>query len=437
VVRNDIINLMNNNVIKQLCAEVKLPKMLRVKQIFDRDRIDPAKISEAVFAQMARPELGDYIKPGERIAITSGSRGVANVAIITKAIADFVKSRGGKPFVVPAMGSHGGATGEGQKAIIEGYGVTEEFIGCPIVSSMETVIIGKTDEGQDARIDKNAAGADGIIVAGRIKPHTDFHGAYESGLMKMMAIGLGKREGADICHRLGFGRMARRVHLFGRAIIKHAPVILGFGIMENAYCETCKFIALRPDEIEREEPRLLNEARTHLPILFFKKADVLVVDRIGKDISGTGMDPNVTGTGYCTPFITESCIEVFRKVVLDLTPATHGAAIGIGLAHCTTKRLFDKIDFDATYINAVTSRGLDQAKIPCVMDNDREAIQLALRTCVGNDPAKPRIIRIPDSLHTETIWISEAMREEVEANGRLELLSGPEDWPFDAEGNLL
>jgi hypothetical protein len=426
-----------SKVISQLCSEVDLPKMLKVRQLFDRGRIEPENIQKAVFSEMSRSELGDYLKPGKRIAITSGSRGIANVAIVTRAIANFVKSKGASPFVVPAMGSHGGATAEGQRALIEGYGVTEEFIGCPIVSSMETVVIGKNDEGQDVRLDKNAAGADGIIVAGRIKPHTDFHGKYESGLMKMMAIGLGKREGADICHQLGFGHMAHRVHLFGRAIIKHAPVILGFGIMENAYCETCKFIALKPEEIEEQEPLLLNEARGHLPILFFKSADVLVVDRIGKDISGTGMDPNVSGTGYCTPFVTESCITVLRTVVLDLTPETHGTAFGIGAAHTTTKRLFDKIDFDATYVNAVTSRGLDQVKLPCIMDTDKEAVQLALRTCLGIDKENPRIIRIPDSLHTETILISEAMRKEAENNKRLEILSEPEDWPFDKNGNLL
>jgi hypothetical protein len=427
---------MNNHVIKQLCAEVQLPRMIKVRQIFDRDHIEPEKIPQEVFSRMSRPELGDYIQPGKRIAITCGSRGVANVAIITKAIADFVKSKGAYPFVIPAMGSHGGASAEGQRALIEGYGVTEEFTGCPIVSSMETVVIGKNDEGQDVRIDKNAAEADGIIVAGRIKPHTDFHGKYESGLMKMMAIGLGKREGADVCHELGFGFMPHRVHLFGKAIIRYAPVILGLGILENAYGETCKLAALRPDEIEAEELNLLAEARDHLPIIFFKTADVLVVDRIGKNISGTGMDPNITGTGPCTPFVTESCISVLRTVVLDLTPETHGTAFGIGAAHTTTRRLFDKIDFDASYVNAVTSRGIDQVKIPCVMDNDKEAIQLALRTCLGIDRQRPRIIRIPDSLHTETILISEAMRQEAGTNRRIAILGEPEEWPFDSNGNL-
>jgi hypothetical protein len=418
-----------------LCAEVGLPEMIRVKQLFDRTRIDTADIPEAVFAELSRPELGNPVKGGMRIAITCGSRGVANVAVITRAVADFVKSRGARPFVVPAMGSHGGATAEGQRALLEGYGVTEAFIGCPVVSSMETVVVGKSEEGHGVRIDRNAAEADGIIVAGRIKPHTDFRGPYESGIMKMMAIGLGKREGADICHRNGFGYMARMVPMFGRCVIKNAPVILGFGILENAYCETCKFAALRPGEIEEKEPALLEEARSHLPLIPFESADVLVVDRIGKDISGDGMDPNITGASPCSPYVSGG-VSAGRTVILDLTPETHGSAMGIGAAHTITRRLFNKIDFDASYVNAVTSRGIDFVRIPCILDTDREAVQLALRTCVGCDPEHPRIIRIADSLHTETIRISTALRKEAEANKRLQIQGGPEPWPFNGEGNL-
>jgi hypothetical protein len=410
--------------------------MIRVRQIFDRRKIEFADIPSAVANQMSRPDLGDYIKPGRRIAITCGSRGITNVSVITKAIVDFVKSRGAQPFVVPAMGSHGGATAEGQKALIESYGITEEFIGCPILSSMETVVIGDSGEGHQVRIDKNAAEADGIIVAGRIKPHTDFHGLYESGLMKMMGIGLGKREGADICHRKGFGHMAHMVHLFGKTVLKHAPIVLGFGIMENAYSETRRLVALHPDEIEREEPMLLNEARTHLPLIYFKSTDVLVVDRIGKDIAGTGMDPNVTGTSPCTPFITEGGINALRTVILDLTDATHGVAFGTGAAHVITRRLFDKIDYDATYINAITSRGVELIRIPMIVDSDREAVQLALRTCIGNDDENPRIIRVADSFRTERLWISEAMFDEAKANRRIEILSEPQEWDFDKEGNL-
>jgi len=410
--------------------------MIRIRQIFDRGRIEVADIPAAVTAQMARPGLGEYIKPGQRIAITCGSRGIANISIITKAIVDFVKSRGASPFIVPAMGSHGGATADGQRALIESYGVNEEFIGCPILSSMETVVVGESSEGHPVRIDKNAADADGIIVAGRIKPHTDFHGAYESGLMKMMAIGLGKREGADICHQKGFGQMAQMVSLFGKTILKNAPIVLGFGIMENAYGETCKFVALHPDKIEREEPKLLDEARTHLPLIHFKSTDVLVVDRIGKDIAGTGMDPNVTSTGPCTPFITEGGITALRTAILDLTDETHGIAFGMGAAHVITRRLFNKIDYDATYVNAVTSRGVELVRIPLIVDSDREAVQLALRTCIGNESEHPRIIRIKDSFHTEYVWISETMYQEAKDNQQVEILSEPEEWGFDKDGNL-
>jgi len=414
--------------------------MLKVNQIFDRGRIEKEDISKAVFAELSRPELGDPIKPGKRIAITCGSRGLDKIPFITKALADFVKSKGAIPFVVPAMGSHGGASDEGQKALIEGYGVTEEFIGCPIVSSMETVEIGQSEPDSGGkrygvRIDKNAAQADGIIVAGRIKPHTDFHGRYESGIMKMMAIGLGKREGADICHQNGFGHMGEMVFLFGKTILKHAPVILGFGILENAYCETCRFVALKPGEVEEKEPGLLKEAREHLPLILFESADVLVVDRIGKDISGDGMDPNITGASPCSPFV-KGGLNATRTAILDLTPATHGTAMGMGAAHVVTRRLFNKIDFDASYVNAITSRGIDFVRVPAIVENDREAVQLALRTAIGCDPANPRIIRIADSLHTETIWVSEALRKEAEANSRQKVVSGPEDWPFDKDGNL-
>jgi hypothetical protein len=413
--------------------------MLRVKQHFDQGHIEPEEIPRAVAAGLSRPELGNPVKPGKRYAITCGSRGVANAACITRAIAAFVRSEGGLPFVVPAMGSHGGASAEGQRALLAAYGITEESVSCPILSSMETVLIGETGPGPGGRsygvrIDRNAAEADGIIVAGRIKPHTDFRGPYESGIMKMMAIGLGKQEGAEICHQNGFGFMAEMVPLFGRTIIKYAPVVLGFGILENAYGQTCRFAPLRPDEIAAREPVLLEEARSHLPLIPFESADVLVVDRIGKDISGDGMDPNITGPSPCSPWVTGG-IRASRTAVLDLTGETHGAALGIGAAHTITRRLFNKIDYEATYVNAVTSRGIDFVRIPCILENDQEAVQLALRTSIGGDPARPRIIRITDSLHTETFGISEALETEAGAKG-LEIQSGPEPWPFDKDGNL-
>jgi hypothetical protein len=253
--------------------------------------------------------------------------------------------------------------------------------------------------------------------------------------MKMMAIGLGKREGADICHQLGFERMAFMVPLFGRCILKNAPIAAGLAILENAYGETCKITALRPGEIDEKEPALLEEARSHLPLIPFEETDVLVIDKIGKDISGDGMDPNVTGASPCSPFVSGG-LKSQRTVILDLTPATHGAAVGIGVAHTITRRLFDKIDYEATYVNVITARSLDFVRIPCILDSDREAVQLALRTCVGIDKAKPRIIRIADSLHTETLWVSEALLEDAKKNPRVTIETEAEPWAFDGRGNL-
>ena len=229
--------------------------------------------------------------------------------------------------------------------------------------------------------------------------------------------------------------MANTVPLFGKTIIKHAPVILGFGILENAYSQTCKFAAMKPSEIEVQEPILLKEARSHLPFIPFAISDVLVVDRIGKDISGDGMDPNIVGAGPCSPWV-KSSFEALRIVILDLTHETNGAAMGIGAAHTITRRLFDKIDFDATYVNAITSRGIDYIRVPAIADNDREAVQLALRTCIGTDKDNPRVIRIADSLHTETFYISEAMLDEARANSKVKILEGPVEWQFDKTGNL-
>ncbi|MDR0656937.1 MAG: lactate racemase domain-containing protein [Treponema sp.] len=422
-------------IIPQLCDEIKLPNMFQVKQLFDPRKIESAKIPAAVFTELSRPEFADRIHPGMRVAITCGSRGINNIALITKAIVDFVKSKNAHPIIIPAMGSHGGATAGGQKALIEGYGVTEAYVGCPIVSSMETVVVGVSEEGHLVRIDKNAAESDAIILAGRIKTNTDFRGPFESGLMKMMAIGLGKREGAGICHETGFARMHHMVPLFARCILKNAPIALGLAIMENAYYETCKITALLPGEIEEQEPVLLEEARQHLPLILFKDADVLVIDRIGKDISGDGMDPNITGTSPCSPHVTGG-LNARRTVILDLTEATHGSAFGMGAAHVITRRLFDKIDYEATYINAITCTVLDFVRIPCILDTDRQAIQLALRTCNGIDRQAGRIIRIADSVHTEKILLSEAMMEEAEKNPAIEILSAPEPWPFNQEGNL-
>lgn len=423
-----------SEIVSSIVKDTYIPKMFRVKQLFPRHRIEVEDIPKLIYNLLSQKKFSDKIKPNMRIAITAGSRGIANVALTTKCIADFVKSKSAQPFVVPAMGSHGGATAEGQKAILEGYGIAEEYIGCPIISSMEVKKIGVNEEGMDVFIDKNAAEADGIIIGCRIKPHTAFRGKYESGIMKMMAIGLGKQVGAETCHEAGFKNMAKYVPMFGKAIIKNAPILFAVPTIENAFDETYKITAINSDEIEQLEPELLKEAFAQMPRIWVDECDVLIVDKIGKNFSGDGMDPNITGT-FCTPYATGG-IKSQRVAVLDLSDETHGNGIGIGYASATTKRVFDKLDLDSMYPNAITCTVLGGVRIPIVMATDREAIQVCIKTCNEIDKKNPKIVRIPNSLHLENIMLSEAYYDEIKSNSNLEIQSEPEYLNFDADGNL-
>lgn len=421
-------------VVADLVSDQKLPRMFQIRQKFPRERILPEEIPDVIEKLMSEDKFASQIRPGMRIAITAGSRGIANVALITKCIADFVKKQGAEPFVVPAMGSHGGATAEGQTAILNGYGITEEYIGCPILSSMEVKKIGMNEEGMEVYIDRYAAEADGIIVSCRIKPHTAFRGPYESGIMKMMTIGLGKQHGAEVCHEAGFKHMAKYVPMFGKAILENAPVLFAVASIENAYDETAKLVAVNADEVVEKEPPLLKEAFANMPRILVDECDVLVVDQIGKNFSGDGMDPNITGT-FCTPYATGG-IKSQRVCVLDLSPETHGNGIGLGYSSATTKRVFDQLDLASMYPNAITCTVLGGARIPVVMESDREAIQVCVRTCNEIDKENPRIVRIPNSLHIEHIMLSETYYDEVKDNPDIEILSEPQYLPFDEDGNL-
>lgn len=420
--------------VADLVSDQTIPKMFKVKQVFPRPKIEPEEIPGIIESLLSQEKFSSKVKPGMRIAITAGSRGIANVALTTKCIADFVRSRGAHPFIVPAMGSHGGATAEGQRAILEGYGITEDYVGCPIISSMEVKKIGVNEEGMDVFIDKNAAESDGIILGCRIKPHTAFRGPYESGIMKMMAIGLGKQHGAEVCHEAGFKNMAKYVPMFGRAIIKNAPILFAVPTIENAYDETCKIIAVNAEEIIEKEPPLLQEAFANMPRILVDSCDVLVVDQIGKNFSGDGMDPNITGT-FCTPYATGG-IRSQRVCVLDLSPETHGNGIGLGYSSATTKRVFDQLDLSSMYPNAITCTVLGGVRIPIVIESDREAIQVCIRTCNEIDKKNPRVVRIPNSLHIEHIMLSESYYEEAKNNPNLIIESEPEYLPFDEDGNL-
>lgn len=411
----------------QLLSDVRLPRFYKVRQKFDKTHFD----SETIVSVL-KQEFEAISVRGQRIAVTAGSRGVANIGLLLKTIVEILKTRGANPFIVPAMGSHGGASAEGQKAILTGYGITEEAMGCPIYSSMEVKKIGKTVDGREVFIDKMAAEADGIVVVGRIKPHTAFRGPYQSGVMKMMAIGLGKQYGASVCHGEGFQRMAYNVQVFGSAILKHANILCGVGIIENAFDETKKIKVMRREDIEFMEPALLKEAEQNMPRILFPSCDVLIVDEIGKNFSGDGMDPNVTGT-FATPFAAGG-IHAERIGLLDLSPETHGNGMGTGMASVITERVFKQLDVNMMYINALTCKNLNGSRIPCVMTSDREAIQFCLKSCIQADLLYPKIIRIFNSQFVEYMWISEALAERLPEG--VEILSGPEELSFDSEGNL-
>ena len=424
-------------VVSQLLAGVPIPPMFRARQLFPQEHIEPADIPAAVMEQLDREPFRSKVRPGMEIAVTAGSRGIANVDIITKAVVDFVKSRGATPFIVPAMGSHGGATAEGQLEILAGYGITPETMGCEIRSSMEVVELGISDTGMPVYMDKNAYHADGIILSCRLKPHNAFRGPYESGPCKMMTVGLGKQKGAERVHAEGMGKIGQNIPSMAKVALEKAPILFAIPCLENAYDQTWKLEAIDKDDILKREPELLKEAFAHMPSLLVGECDVLIVDETGKNYSGTGVDPNITGT-FSTEYA-HGGVKVQRTCFLDLSEASHGNSLGVGLANVITKRFFDKIDPEMMYPNCITSTVLTSARIPCVVATDKEAIQMCIRTCNGIDQENPRVIRIPNSLHIGEIMLSQAYYGDVKAGKwpGLEAVSEPEALRFDPEGALL
>ncbi|MDO4621190.1 MAG: lactate racemase domain-containing protein [Lachnospiraceae bacterium] len=423
--------------VSNLLKDTKIPKMFHARQIFDSDHIEPEDIPAVVYEQMGQEQFRSLIRPGMNIAITAGSRGIRNVDIITKAVVDFVKEQGANPFIVPAMGSHGGATAEGQKEILAGYNITEETMGCPIKSSMEVVELGYSERGRKVSIDRNAYEADGIIVSCRLKPHNAFRGRYESGPCKMMTVGLGKQAGASVVHGDGMDVISENIPTMAKVVLEKAKILFAIPCIENAYDETCKIEAILAKDILTREPELLKYAFSKMPKLIVEETDVLVVDEIGKNYSGTGVDPNITGT-FSTPYATGG-IKVQRTAFLNLSEASHGNALGTGLASAITKKIFDVMDIEAMYPNCITSTVLASARIPCVLADDREAIQICIRTCNKIDREKARVVRIPNSLHIGQIMLSESYYEDVRAGKYpgVEAVDEPAELEFDEEGNLI
>lgn len=423
------------SVLEEILRDVKLPRMFRVRQNFPDEQIKD--VYAETRQKLLNASASRKIHPGMRICITASSRGIDRQKEILKAIVDFVKELGAVPFVIPAMGSHGGATAEGQLEILGDYGITETYLNCEIRSSMETVKLGTVYDGKemDVRIDKNAAEADGIIVFNRIKPHSAFRGKYESGLMKMMGIGMGKQEGAESLHRDGFGTFKTRIFLFGNYVRTHSNVLFGVSTIENSHDHCNRIDVIDSGDIPQREPELLKYAFTLMPRIMVDSADVLVVREIGKNFSGSGMDPNISGT-WATPY-GGGGLRKQRVAVLDLSPESHGNALGMGNADTMTLRLFDKTDFLAMYPNVLTNTVFKTIKMPMVLKNDKMAIQAAVKTCNDFDPENPRIVIIKNTLNVEEIYLSEAYWADVDGISGMEKETELAPLPFDEAGNML
>ncbi len=412
------------------------PRIFRVRQLFDAPRV--ADVEVDVDRELLRLKLGQRIKPGQSVAITAGSRGIASIHLILRAIVRHLKALGAKPFIVPAMGSHGGGTAEGQRKIIESYGVTEDFCGCPIKASMETVIVCQAAEGFPVHFDRHAFEADHVVVCGRVKPHTGFVGEIESGLMKMMLIGLGKHNGAIIYHRAiqdySFGQILRSV---AREVLEKCRIVAGVAVVENSRDETARITAVEPHEFEEREKELLVLARQWMPRLPFDRADLLLIDEIGKNISGTGMDTNVVGRKYLDHRAADHEFPKVRHIsIRGLTKDTYGNATGIGLAEFCKSRVLREMNVKVTRINCITGGHVSGATIPLDYETDREIFDVAFAVNGLTPPEKARVMWIRNTLDVVELECSEVYLDEARTRADLEILEEPRPMPFDDEGNL-
>jgi len=413
-----------------------LPRMYRIRQ-----KVDPpvvADVAAAVRTEIGKLSLAGRFAPGARVAVTGGSRGVANIAIILRTTCDCLKELGARPFVVPAMGSHGGATAEGQLKVLARYGITPESMDVPILSSMETVEIGQMPWGFPVHVDKHAYEADHIVLVNRVKPHTNFRAHVESGLMKMLVIGLGKHQGAILAHRASVDvGLPRAIPEVARFSLSKLPILFGLGTVENVRHQTAKVEAMLPEVLEATETRLLQEAWALFARIPFDFLHLLIVDEMGKEISGTGMDPNVLGRLYFAPNEEPKSPRYIRILVRDLTEKTAGNAVGMGLADFATRRLANKVNFQYTYTNALTGLSPMRSKLPIIFETDKDAIEGALKTIGLTEPPDAKVARIKNTLDLEYLYASDALLVEIKGRNDLEVLSGPHPFAFSDQGDLV
>jgi len=413
--------------------DLTFPRLVPVRQKFNTQRVDD--IPATVHREFSKPEITKNLKPGAKVAVAVGSRGVANLKEIVKAVVTELKALGTEPFIVPGMASHGGATAEGQSEVLASFGVTSAEMGVPVISSMEVVELGYVN-GCPLYFDQVAFYSDAVVMINRIKPHTGFKGPVESGLLKMLVIGLGNHKGATAIHSMGFDMFRELIPKAGSLILGKIPPAIGVAVLENAYDETAKIVAVPGDEISKKEPELLAEAKSFMPRLLMDSLDVLIVDEIGKDISGSGMDPNITGRvasglkeGFDAP-------PIQKILVLGLTERTQGSAVGIGMADITTRKVVSNINFSYTYANSITSTVVGAAKIPMFLNTEKEALLVAVKTCNRVIPEQARIVWIKNTLELNHILVSEPFLAELAGREDIEILGDPFVLEFDSEGNI-
>jgi hypothetical protein len=410
------------------------PPLARVQQSIPQPRVDdvPGTIRRLILGSRLR----ERVKPGGTIAVGIGSRGVHAIDMVARTIVDTLRSMDYKPFIVAAMGSHGGATAEGQRELLAGYGVTAETMGVPVKTDMETVVLGTNPVGLPIYFDKNAYQADGIVLANRVKPHTDFHATYESGVVKMLVIGLGKRDGASQVHKLGVRGLREVLPAVGRFLVKNTPFALGLAIVENAEDVPAEIAVLEPESIFETEPPLLERARGLMGRLPFDQIDLLVVGELGKNYSGAGMDPNVIGRLFVETQPDFDRPIVTRLVVLDVSDESHGNIVGVGFADLTTERLVGKIDPQSFRINTLTSCCLQRSRIPLTLPTDHAVIEAALETCWRIEASQARVVVIPNTLEVNSLWVSASLDDEVRSHPHLKRMTEFVPMPFLRDGSL-
>lgn len=414
--------------------DMKLPKVALIEQVFAREKVG---LIEDKIQSLFTNNLSPQSLAGKRIAITVGSRGIENLAVIVKAIIREIQAQKGQAFIIPAMGSHGGGTPEGQLQVLSDYGIRQEDMGVPILSSLETVCMAETEAGVPVYVDKNAYQADGIIVLNRIKPHTLFSGDVESGLLKMIAVGLGKLDGARTFHNLSIKyKHDELIKAIAQPVLASGKIICGIAVIENAYHETSDLVWLNSDEMEMREPDLLLLAKKRMPSLPIEQADVLIIDQIGKDVSGIGIDPNVSGRHYRVNARWQDHPQITRIVVLDLSEKTMGNAVGIGLADFCSQRVVDKMDKPITYLNAVTSGNTICSHIPLHFETDAMMLEYTFLSVGSISPEDIRLLHIRDTLQLTKMEVSEALVPAMKSHPNVKSVSPCYDLPMDGAGNI-